>query len=330
MPGPSLAEISAFVTVLEQRSFAGAAKQMGLSPPRVSELVRSLEDRLGVRLVERTTRSVAATEAGDRFLARVRPVLDDYQAALESISDFRDKPAGTLRLTVAPPAAHFVLAPVIPRFLATYPEITLEVNVDSWLTDIVAKRFDAGIRPGNRLERDMVAVRVSDDIRFSVVAAPSYLARKGIPKTPQDLMQHNCVRYRLPSGAFLPWRFRTKQERFEGHFGGTLVVDEIVLGVRAAIDGVGLVQILPQYVARELAEGRLVTVLEDWTPPPLDGFYLYYPSRRQTRPALRVLVDFLKEAHRKKSAAPPSLLSFAFADETLPPLPETALTPVLS
>ena len=330
MPGPSLAEMNAFVAVLDQTSFAGAARQLGLSPPRVSELVRNLEERLGVRLVERTTRSVAATEAGERLLTRLRSLFDDYHAALDAMSDFRDKPAGTLRLTVASPAAHYVLAPVVPRFLATYPEITLEISVSNRLTDIVAERYDAGIRPGQHLDRDMIAVRISDDIGVVHVASPSYLAKRGVPKTPQDLAAHNCVRFRLPSGSLLPWRFRGKQGQFEQHFGGTLVVDDIILGVRAAIDGVGMLQMLPQYVARELAEGRLVTVLDDWTPPAMDGFYLYYPSRHQTRPALKVLVDFLKDAHRRNSAIPPFANGLPFAGESLPPVPETTLTPVMT
>jgi DNA-binding transcriptional LysR family regulator len=291
-------------------------------------LVRDLESRLGVRLVERTTRSVAATEAGERLLTRLRPVLDDYQAALESISDFRDKPAGTLRLTVASPAAHFVLAPVIPRFLAAYPDITLEISVNNRLTDIVAERYDAGIRPGKLLERDMIAVRVSDNIGVIHVAAPSYLAARGVPKTPQDLIAHNCIRFRLPSGTMLPWRFRGNEERFEAHLNGTLVVDEIILGIRAAVDGVGVLQILPQYVAREIAEGRLITVLENWAPTPMDGFYLYYSSRRQIRPALKALIDFLRE-HRKTSGPSPAN-EFALSDEFVSPVPDGALTPVLS
>lgn len=330
MPGPSLAEINAFVTVLDHKSFAGAAKQLALSPPRVSELVRNLEERLGVRLVERTTRSVAATEAGERLLTRLRSLLDDYQAALDAMADFRETPAGTVRLTVASPAAHFVLAPIIPRFLATYREITLEISVSNRLTDIVAERYDAGIRPGRLLERDMIAVRVSDDIGVIHVAAPSYLARRGTPKTPDDLLGHNCVRFRLPGGQFLPWRFRGTQERSDSHFNGQLIVDDLIMGLRAAIDGVGVMQILPQYVAREIAEGRLVTVLDDWAPPPVEGFYIYYSSRRQMRPALKVLVDFLKNSHRRHTAALPSPDGLVVSDESLPVLPEPTLTPVMS
>ena len=303
MAVPSLGEISAFVEVLEHSSFAGAAKQLGLSPPRVSELVRNLEDRLGVRLVERTTRSVAATEAGDRLLARLRPVLDDYQAALESISDFRDKPAGMVRLTVAPPAAEFVMAPVVAGFLERYPDIALEVSVSGVLTDIVAGRFDAGIRPSERLEKDMIAVRVSDPWEYAVLTSPAYLAKRGVPKTPQDLMTHNCIRIRFPSGAIFPWRFQIKRQTVEAQIGGALIVgDNVPLAIRAVLDGAGLLQLSVNYVKRELESGALVTVLDKWAPPPMQGFFLYYSSRNQLRPALRALVDFLREAHHRQSA----------------------------
>ena len=321
MSGPSFAEISAFVSVLDRTSFAGAAKQLGLSPPRVSELVRNLEERLGVRLVERTTRSVAATEAGERLLARLRPVLDDYQAALESINDFRDKPAGLVRLNVAPPAAEFVLAPVLRDFFAEYPEITLEVVVSGALTDIVAGRFDAGIRPGERLERDMIAVRVSDPIPFAVMAAPSYLARRGVPKTPHDLMAHNCIRLRFPSGTIFPWHFQSKHEVFEAQIGGTLIVGESLgFAVKALLNGVGLLQIPPAYVAAELQSGAVVRVLDDWAPPPMQGFFLYYPGRRQIRPALKALIDFLRESHRRSSAGAPLPQEFGFSDAPQPKL----------
>jgi DNA-binding transcriptional LysR family regulator len=215
MPAPGFSETNAFVAVLEQKSFTRAAKQLGLSPARVSELMRSLEDRLGVRLVERTTRSVAATAAGERLLARLRPVLDDYQAALDSLNDFRAKPARTLRLTVPPPAAEFLLAPIIARFLRTYPEIKLDISVDAALTDIVAERYDAGIRPGERIARDMIALRIGEPMQVVVVAWPIYLAERGTPKTPQDLERHNCIRIRFPSGVNLPWRFGSKERRLE-------------------------------------------------------------------------------------------------------------------
>jgi DNA-binding transcriptional LysR family regulator len=314
MPTPGFAETNAFVAVVEQKSFTKAAKQLGLSPPRVSEMVRQLEERLGVRLVERTTRSVAATVAGERLIERLRPVLDEYQAAFEATNEFRSKPAGLLRLTVAPPAADFVLAPVIPRFLKLYPEITLDISVDGALTDIVAGRFDAGIRPGERVARDMIALRVSDEMPFVVAAAPAYLERRGEPKTPQELAAHDCIRVRLPSGGFFPWRFRINRRSVEVHVEGPLIVDRTaVVPVTAAIEGAGLLQLPLPYVAGELAGGRLVTVLDPYAPPPSEGFFLYYPSRRQTRAALKALVDFLREARRGASdrATQPSVTPLA-------------------
>jgi DNA-binding transcriptional LysR family regulator len=300
MPAPGFSETNAFVAVLEQKSFTRAAKQLGLSPARVSELMRSLEERLGVRLVERTTRSVAATAAGERLLARLRPVLDDYQAALDSLNDFRAKPTGTLRLTVPPPAAEFLLAPVITQFLKAYPEIKLDISVDAALTDIVAERYDAGIRPGERVARDMIALRIGDPMQVVVVASPTYLAERGTPRTPQDLERHNCIRIRFPSGVYLPWRFGSKRRNLEVQVDGSLVVNDTALAVRAVSDGLGLMQFPLVYFTPMLADGRVVTVLDDWAPPPFEGFYLYYPSRRQIRPALKVFIDFLRKPQRAK------------------------------
>ena len=300
MGAPGFSETSAFVAVLEQKSFTRAAKQLGLSPSRVSELIRGLEESLGVRLVERTTRSVAATAAGERLLARLRPVLDEYEAALDSLSDLRAKPAGTLRLTVPPPAAQFLLAPAITQFLKTYPDIKLDVSVDDALTDIVAERYDAGIRAGHRVARDMIGIRISDPMQIVVVASPTYLAERGAPKTPQDLQRHNCIRIRFPSGVFLPWRFGRKRRSLEAQVDGSLVVNDTALAIRAVSDGLGLMQFARVYFAPMLADGRLVTVLDDWAAPPFEGFYLYYPSRRHMRPALKVFVDFLRSSHRAR------------------------------
>lgn len=303
MPGPNFAEISALISVLEQKSFANAAKHLGLSPPRVSELVRNLEDRVGVRLVERTTRSVAASRAGEQLLARLRNVLDDYQAALESLSEFRSTPAGTVRLTVAPFGANFVIGPVIARFLALYPDIRLDISVDISNKDLVADRFDAGIRPGELLERDMIAVRIGDGMRFVVVAAPSYIAQRGAPKTPQDLLQHDLLRLRFPNGTLFPMRFRNRGRAFELQAEGKLTINgSLSLLLKAALDGVGLVQAPLQYAQPDIAAGHLVTVLDEWAPPKGEGVYLYYPSRHQIRPALKVLVDFLRNEYRSSSA----------------------------
>lgn len=304
MHGPSLAEMNAFVAVLERKSFTKAAQQLDLSTARVSEMVRNLEEGLGVRLVERTTRSVAPTAAGERLLQRLRPALDDCRAALESTNEFRGKPAGTLRLSVSPLAADFVLAEALPRFLNLNPEISLDISVQSEFgPDLVAGHFDAGIHAGEWLARDMIAVRISGEMRIVVAAAPSYLALRGEPKTPRELTAHDCIRFRMSAGDFLPWRFRIKRRTLEVHVEGRVIVNDDRLAVRSAVEGVGLLQFPLHFVASQLAAGRLVTVLDDWAPPPLSGFFLYYPSRRQNRAALKALVDFLRHTRREAAAS---------------------------
>jgi len=296
MHAPSLAETTAFVAVVELKSFTKAAKQLALSPPRVSEMVRKLEERLGVRLVERTTRSVAPTAAGERLLERLRPVLDEYQSALESTNEFRGRPAGLLRLT-APPPADFFLGSAIPRFLAQYPEVSLDLSFNEALTDIVAERFDAGIRIGERIERDMIAVRVTDELPVVVAGSPAYFAQRGKPKSPKDLVAHDCIRTRFASGTYLPWRFRVKRRDLEVHVEGRLVVNSASLARRVAIEGLALIQTPLLFIASDLSEGKLTTVLQQWAPTPVTGFFLYYPSRRQMRPALKALVGFLRDEH---------------------------------
>jgi DNA-binding transcriptional LysR family regulator len=299
MVEPSLAETNAFMAVLEQKSFSKAAKHLNLSPPRVSEMVRQLEEKLGVRLVERTTRSVAPTVAGERLLARLRPVLDDYRAALDLVNDFREKPAGVVRLTVAPPVAYVGLIASISRFLVAYPEISVEISADSALTDIVAGRFDAGIRPAERLERDMIAVRISDEVPVVTVAAPSYIARRGKPQTPHELASHDCIQIRLGGGALISWRLRLNRRVVEVPVEGRFIVNDDRMAMQAVVEGAGLFQMSRNAVERDLAAKRLVTVLDDYQPPPVAGFFLYYPSRRQIRPALKVLVDFLRKRDRR-------------------------------
>ena len=299
MPVPGFSETNALVAVLEQKSFTKAAEQLGLSPARVSELVRNLDERVGVRLVERTTRSVAATAAGERLLERLRPLFDDYEAALESLNDFRSRPAGTIRLTVAPPAADFVLAPVIARFLGQHPEITLDVSVDRAFVDIVEGRFDGGIRPGERVARDMIAVRISDEMPFVVAASPGYIKQHGAPKTPQDLTKHACIRFRFPNGAVVPWRFGKQRRMFEVQVEGPLIANEPGIAITAAIDGAGVIQVPLAYLTSDISAGRLVAVLTDSVQPRVDGFFLYYSSRRQMRPPMKALVEFLRDVYRR-------------------------------
>src|SRR5579872_7305362 len=298
MRNPGIEEMNAFAAIAERRSFAKAAVALGMSPSSLSQTIRDLEERLGVRLLNRTTRSVAPTEAGE-------PLLADFDAAIDTVRAFRDKPAGVIRLTVPPPAANFILAPVLQRFFATYPDIKLEISVDLNLIDIVADRFDAGIRLGNRVDRDMIAVRVSDPIRRVLVAAPIYLARRPAPKTPHDLLQHNAIRFRLPGGGFIPWRFQEAGKTFEIAPEGSLIVNEPEMAVRAAIDGVGVLYTAQQYVEGAMTDGRLVSMLEGWVPTETDGFFLYYPSRRHVPGPLQALINFLREnlKNGKRAAA---------------------------
>jgi DNA-binding transcriptional LysR family regulator len=297
MRGTEFGELSAFMAVAEQRNFTRAAKQLGISPATLSETIRNLEERLGIRLLNRTTRSVAPTEAGEKLLLRLRPVIDDYEAAIESLNEFRDKPAGLLRLTVAPPAAQSVLAPLLAKFLAQYPDIKLEISVDSANVDIVAQQFDAGIRSGDRIDRDMIAVKITDEWRSAVVGTPAYLARRGTPKTPQDLADHNCIRLRLSNGAMLPWRFQKSGKSFDIPVSGSLILNETSLMGPAVLDGVGLVQLPRAYVATGIAEGRVVSLLEEWQPSGAP-FAIYYSSRRQMPAALQALIDFLRKNQR--------------------------------
>jgi DNA-binding transcriptional LysR family regulator len=293
MRGTQFAELSAFVAVAEQKSFTKAAQQLGISTATLSQSIRSLEDRLRVRLLNRTTRSVNLTAVGERLLGRLRPVLDDYEKALESVNDFRDRPCGLLRLTVVPPAADFLLPSILPRFLAEYPDIKVEVLAEPALQDIVAERFDAGIRLGQRLERDMVAVRISGDIGLAVIASPAYLQKHGTPRQPQDLREHNCIRMRYGSGAIMPWQFERKGKRLEVAVDGSVLINEPRLGTNLAVDGQGIFYTGMVYAQPFIAERKLVSLLQDWLPPP-DAFYLYYPSRRQNPAALQALVEFLK------------------------------------
>jgi DNA-binding transcriptional LysR family regulator len=294
MRGPELAEMNAFITVAERRSFSSAAVQLGISRSRLSETIRELEGRLGVRLLNRTTRSVAPTVAGERLLAQIRPLLADFDAVLDSINAFRDKPAGLLRLTVPPPVASFMLAPLLSHFLDEYPAIDLEISVDGALTDIVAGRFDAGMRAGDRVERDMIAVRIGEEIRSVVVAAPEYLARHKRPTTPRDLGAHNCIRFRFPSGVIVPWQFEKKGRQVEVAVEGRLTVNNPELAVRAALDGVGVLYTALGYAAPEINAGRLVPLLEDWRTPAV-AIFLYYPGRRQVPVPLQAFIEFLRE-----------------------------------
>ncbi len=307
MRGTHFAEMSAFVAVAEHGSFTKAAKHLRISNATISQTIRTLEERLGVRLLNRTTRSVATTEAGLRLLTQLRPLLDGFEDAVESVNASRDRPAGNVRLTVPPPAAHLLLAPLLARFLEQYPEIVVEISADAVLRDVVAGHFDAGIRSGRRIARDMIAVRIMDDVEHVVVASPDYIARHPRPQGPQDLQKHNCIRLRFPDGRFLPWRFSVEGKTCEFEVEGPLIVNDDALAICAALDGIGLFFAMTDRVAPLVAEGRLVTVLDDWMPPADESFYLYYPSGRKTPAALKALIEFLRNNFKSqdRDSAPP-------------------------
>jgi DNA-binding transcriptional LysR family regulator len=293
MRKPDLAEMNAFVAVAERSSFAKAARHLGVSRSALSETVRGLENKLGVRLLNRTTRSVAATEVGEQLLAELRPALESFEAAIESINVYRGKPGGHLRLTVPRPAARMVIEPILANFLKANPAVTLEISIDSALTDIVRDRFDAGIRPGHRVEQDMIAVRIGDDARPTIVASPEYLVRHSRPTVPQDLSGHNCIRQRFGGGVVHRWDFEKRGTKLEVTVAGSLISSDGDLAIRAAQDGVGIARVPAVFVAPYIAKKQLVPLLEDWAPPSV-GFYLYYPSRRQMPAALQAFIDAVK------------------------------------
>ena len=297
-----LSVLSAFLAVAEERSFTRAAKRMGVTPSALSHAIRELEERLGVRLLARTTRSVAPTDAGAEFLARVRPALGDVREALELVSGLRDRPAGRVRLVVSPLAAPTVLAPKLGQFARDYPDVVLDVTTDEARVDLVAAGFDAGIHLGEFIERDMVAIRVSQDLRPAIVASPPYFESHPKPTSPRDLLSHRCINVRHGSDGVYRWEFDKGKQSLTVAVNGPLIVDDVQLSIRAAIDGVGLAFVDEDRVAPHLASGALVRVLEDWSPP-FPGFFLYYPSQRQLRPSLSALIETLR--FRPEKPRPP-------------------------
>ncbi|HYD36262.1 MAG TPA: LysR family transcriptional regulator [Allosphingosinicella sp.] len=294
MAREAMADLVALVTVARERSFTRAAARLGVSPSALSHTIRGLEERLGVRLLNRTTRSVSPTEAGERLLGRVGPQLDEIRRALDELGELRDKPAGTIRITAVDHAAETVLWPSLSGFLAKYPDIHVEIIVDNMLTDIVSERFDAGIRMGERVARDMIAVRIGPDIRMAAVATPAYFAEHRKPKVPQDLAHHVCINMRLPTlGGVYAWEFEKGSREINVRVEGQLTVNDIAVIRRAALEGVGIAFIPEDLVRQHLDAGALVRVLADWTPP-FPGYHLYYPSRRQQSTAFALLVEALR------------------------------------
>ncbi len=298
MTTPDLADIDAFTAVARAGGFRSAATLRGVSASSLSEALRRLEARLGVRLINRTTRSVTLTEAGARLYERLTPALGEVGAALDAVNSFRDSPVGTLKLNVPGVVAHTVLPPIAARFLAQNPGVRLEVTADDTFIDVLAAGFDAGVRYDERLERDMIAVPLGARTqRFVAAASPAYLAAHGEPKHPRDLLDHACIRHRFASGVMHAWEFERDGEVLKVAPAGPLIANSIGMEVGAATRGVGVICTFEEFIEPELAAGRLVRILSDWLPP-FSGPFLYYHSRRQMPGPLRAFVDFLKREQR--------------------------------
>ncbi len=287
-------DLLAFVTVAREGSFTRAAGVLGVSQSALSHTIRGLEARLGIRLLTRTTRSVSTTEAGERLMTTVAPRMDDIEAEMAALSEFRDRPAGTIRITTAEHAANCILWPKLRPFIAQYPDIKVEVNIDYGLTDIVAQRYDMGVRLGDQVAKDMIAVRISPDITMAVVASPGYFATRPVPKTPHELVLHNCINLRMTtSGAIYAWEFERDGKALNVRTEGQLTFNSTTPRLRAALDGLGLAMVPGDMARDDIAAGRLIQVLADWMPT-FPGYHVYYPSRRQSSPAFSLLVAALR------------------------------------
>jgi len=294
MAGDNLNDLAAFLAVAEERNFTRAAKRLGVSQSALSQTVRALEARLGLRLLTRTTRRVAPTEAGERLIRSIGPRIEEIRRELDGLSELREKPSGTIRLTASEHAAETILWPAIARLVKAYPDIRVEIVIDYGLTDIVGERFDAGVRPGETIAKDMIAVPIGPELRMAVAGAPSYFARRPPPRTPQDLTGHNCINLRLPvHGGLYAWEFEKKGRALNVRVDGQLTFNTSSLMLKAALEGHGLVYLTEGQVEPHLADGRLVRVLADWCEP-FSGYHLYYPSRRQPTPAFALLVEALR------------------------------------
>jgi len=287
-------DLVAFVAVARDRSFTKAAAKLGVSQSALSHSIRGLEARLGIRLLTRTTRSVSPTEAGERLFQNVGQRLEEIQAELGAIRELKGKPAGTIRITATENAAQAILLPKLAKFLLRYPDINVEIVIDYGLTDIVTQRLDAGVRLGEQVAKDMIAVRIGPDMRMAIVGAPSYFAKRSPPKKPQDLTDHNCINLRLPThGGVYAWEFEKGSRELKVRVDGQLVVNGAAPMLNAALGGIGLAYLPEDLVGPYLAKGRLKRVLDDWCPP-YTGYHLYYPSRRQHSAAFALLVDALR------------------------------------
>ncbi|MDA9512069.1 LysR family transcriptional regulator [Bradyrhizobium sp. CCBAU 11430] len=287
-------DLTAFIAVARERSFTKAAAKLQVSQSALSYTIRKLEERLGLRLLTRTTRSVSMTDAGERLFRSIGPRFDEIESEILALSELRDKPAGTIRITTVEHAADTILWPAAAKLLAAYPEINIEIVSDYSVTDIVAERYDAGVRLGEQVDKDMIAVRIGPDIRIAIVAAPSYFKGRSKPQNPQDLTEHSCINLRLPThGAFYAWEFRKGRRELKVRVQGRAAFNTITKIQDAALRGLGLGYLPEDQVEAAIKSGRLVRVLADWCPP-RPGYHLYYPSRRQPSPAFSLVVDALR------------------------------------
>ncbi len=294
MPRQNINDLLALRAVVRERSFTRAAAQIGVSPSALSHRIRALEERLGVRLLTRTTRSVAPTEAGERLLVAIGPHFDEIEAELSSLTELRDRPAGTIRITTGIDAAQTILWPALSKLLSDYPDVHVELSVNSGFVDIVAERFDAGVRLGETVAQDMIAVRIGPDMRMAAVASPSYFADRKPPRRPHDLAAHNCINLRFPTlGGLYAWEFEKAGRAVNVRVDGQVVVNDIALALQAALDGAGIAYLPESYVQAHIHSGNLVRVLADWSPP-FPGYHPYYPSRRQQSSAFSLVVEALR------------------------------------
>jgi DNA-binding transcriptional LysR family regulator len=303
MPLENFNDLAVFAAVARERSFTRAAAKLGVSTSALSQTIRNLEERLGVRLLTRTTRSVASTDAGERLLRMVAPRFEEIEAELAALSDLRERPAGTIRITAGEHPAVSVLQPALKKLLPDYPDIRVEIVSDYGLTDIVAHGYDAGVRLGEQVAKDMVAVRIGPDIRMAVVASPAYFEKHPIPQSPHDLTAHNCINIRMPTyGGLFIWEFEKDSRDVKVRVDGQITVNNIALRLASALDGLGLAYMPEDQVLQEIQARRLVRVLDNWCPP-FAGYHLYYPSRRQHSAAFGLMLDALRyrssgDAHR--------------------------------
>jgi DNA-binding transcriptional LysR family regulator len=294
MPRSNINDLIAFLAVARERSFTRAAAQLGVSQSALSHTIRGLEERLGLRLLTRTTRSVSPTEAGERILNAAGPRLEEIEAELAALSELRETPAGTVRISATDYAADGVIWPKMAKFLREYPDIKVEIIIEQGLTDIVAQRFDAGVRLGEQIAKDMIAVRIGPEMRMAVVGSAAYFAHRRSPQTPQELIDHNCINLRLPTqGGLYAWEFQKGKRQLKVRVEGQLAFNATSQMLKAALSGFGLAYIPEELAQPSIAKGRLMRVLEDWCPP-FAGYHLYYPSRRQITPAFALIVEALR------------------------------------